>query len=453
MPKYALLDEFSRCDGVLVMPQDAAEHMRSSEPWRTLLEVTDADAEVLRHLPHAMRYAEGQWCHVADEVLLEQFDRNTGLNRVDAMRAKMAREARRSEIDLSAYPEHTDPAGPEPVKWQRRCAFAPVVMGDLEIREATTVQCADLVTAMHNSGLFSRDMEESVDIMHRDANAWVLAFTWKGEVIQYECLTLAGDTVKFGFTEHTMRERPYWFWRALEQPVLEQLAAHGVTRGVSTVRSDATAYLAELQRTYAATSLGTVGEDGKYTELEYQLARTVEQPATFLMPRSAGAAWQWRSGQVSVREFTDLAAARAVIVAAWKGASRTAEMLRMLDERVGLDAATMLIGESPATGPIIYVVRERSADASSMSGLMPWTKTPEEGLITNGVIAWHAAVGYAKATTYYVPKRLNHPLGRVMVARTGATVTGERSFKGTRWSEISIDVAAAIARPEKEWTV
>lgn len=454
---YAIRDEHGRCDGILLMDEASAEHFRLTEPERKLLEVPVEQLEVLKALPHAVRHDGEQWLLIDDDDLLEQWDRRAGLSSHAVMEAKQARQQGRAALAnaVLAFPKHTAALQLPPEReWPRQFAFTPVALAnDLAIEEADVHDVQLIAAAVRRSGFYPHtDAEELVDGWHRAPNSWLLVFSWQSRVVQYEHICFEGDgCVRFGFTEHVMHERPYWFWRCLEQPVFDQLAAAGIAQAYSLVRSDAVEYVEALKATYAAEDGGQVA--GRFTRLEYALKQTVDRPAAFPARRTAGDGWQWKSadGNMRVREALDGAPARALIKASWKGNPRTAEILGMFDERVALDSATVLIGETSADGKkytpaIVYVVRERSHEVSLFSTLMPYADALAQDVATRGVIEWHRAAGYTKATTFFTQAQLDHPSGKLRVQQLGGTVGLKRKYAAGAWYELSVDIAEALVR-------
>lgn len=456
---YAIQDEHGRCDGILLLDEASAEHFRTTEPERRLLEVPVEQLEVLKVLPHAVRHDGEQWLLIDDDDLLEQWDRRAGLSNRAVMEAKQARQQGRAALTnaVLTFPKHTAvlqlPPGRE---WSRQFAFTPGALANgLAVAEADIHDVQRIAAAVRRSGFYPHtDAEDLVEGWHRDPNSWLLVFSWQGRVVQYEHICFEGDgCVRFGFTEHVMHERPYWFWRCLEQPVFDQLAAAGITEAYSLVRSDAVKYVEALKSAYAAEDGGQVA--GRFTRLDYALQRTVDQPAVFPARRTAGAGWQWTSadGNTLVREAFDGAPARALIKASWKGNPRTAEILGMFDERVALDSATVLIGETSADGKnyipaIVYVVRERSREVALFSTLMPYADALAQDAAVRGVMEWHRAVGYLKATTFFTQAQLDHPSGKLRVQQLGGAVGAKRKYAAGTWYELSVDIAETLARSE-----
>ena len=63
-----------------------------------------------------------------------------------------------------------------------------------------------------------------------DGGTWCTALTFAGRVLQFEILAVADRVAEVALLLRTTRERPSWFWREVERPVVAGLAAESYCR-------------------------------------------------------------------------------------------------------------------------------------------------------------------------------------------------------------------------------
>jgi hypothetical protein len=335
------------------------------------------------------------------------------------------------------------PVVPEPIR-SREFTITTGHAG-VAIRPATWRDAQTLATGVAQMRLYD-DAPETVERWWRDPNTWMLVFE-RGATLQFEVIQFYHrnqDAARFVYTEHVLRGRPYWFWRALEQPVLQHMQALGINAAMSYARADRPAFVRALRDGYGAEDLGEVRVTAtRLRELRYDIAEAIAAWPGVPERRTASAGWT----QFGVREAS-VAEAQSLIVSGWSGASRAEEALRMFDERMLFDQARALIGANR----IVYVTRESTPTLASVSCLTPFDGSSEEGEVEHGVALWLQAVGYTRAAVWFVPERLAHPLTQKWAARFGFSPGQKLNYHGETWIELAADVSASLARADTAWT-
>jgi hypothetical protein len=245
---------------------------------------------------------------------------------------------------------------------------------------------------------------------------------WQGQPLQVEQLDLTGPRPVVTLTFHFNRERPHWFWREAERPVLERLQALGYTELLARTRKDRPDWIAALQRNYGATVLG---EWDQYTaRLQFPLATALSKmkgwPARPTAPIPG------------LQEITP-EQAEPLIEQAWgPGHPRLPLAKRLAHEWYHLDRAAIL-----AAPDGIRVVRVRDAEAkvASIGWLTPMRELPSA---TPAVETWMRAVGFARVTAF-VPAAQHRVIRSLIEARGARTVT-TRTFPRGDFVEITRDL-------------
>lgn len=456
MKKYAYVDQHGFCDGVCSLSEESLMHIQKTEPDKNLVEIDDSYFELMQKIPQCFHLEEGTWKRIEDPNVLIKWGHFKGVSPSTVKKDLETIAVHTSELaeKLSEVVSHTSPPLPPRLDRVKTYAFSPVTLANgITVSLAGQEDLDSIETSLVNSKIYHENyLKDAPHLWEKDPDSWFLIFRWGEKVIQYEHIRFVDGKVEFNFIEHVLKERSYWFWRWLEQPIFDQLLALGITQGFSTLRPEAKEYLKNFKSTYDVVS-SEVQPNG-FVKLVFNLPK---DKAYFPKRRTAGKKWLWTSpdGSVVVKETTDFAKARELIDKAWGTANRKTEIFRMFDERVALDNATVLIGtEAPGKDPIlpvVYVIRERSATTSSCSDLMPWSSETKHGTIARGVMQWHKDVGYEVWTTFYVPERINQPLGRKRMRMLDAVFSNEISYGKAKWTEVVVDVDVALSRPDSTW--
>ncbi len=272
-------------------------------------------------------------------------------------------------------------------------------------------------------------------------NTWQMTLEYRGRPLQCE-LVEVGPVPTITLTMHFNRERPHWFWREAERPVLERLRARGAEHVLTRTRKDRPDWIQSLKDNYAADEM-TELETTKVLRIPLATAPFTGWPAR----RSAGPGWVWQQGGVRLWEGWpgDLPAVEALIdqvaVGQVGGATLRARLRRMLEEWWDLDRATLLLSSWQGVLESARLVRPRRGTRSGLSFLTQFPST-RLGLIQQGVKAWHRAVGYTHATMFTpdaVTDRLREHL-TAMQAAGGRELMRHTKFRVplTEW-EVAID--------------
>jgi hypothetical protein len=452
--KVALVDPHGFCEGVLDLEDRAVGAHPAPDGWH-LFVVTDQDAGWLaragawaflrdgrwRTVPEATRIAWAAASGAVAETFLEELER---------WRAVQAEEAL-SEREL-APAEAPSPAVPE-----RAGLFEPVeIQPELVVRVMTPTEALDFGARVAETRLYAQ--RESV--LRRRAEfewwqrpCWPLVWTWRGQPIQYETLWVEPTRARIGFTFHVDRERSHWFWRECERPVFAALHDAGVRTVYSDTRADRADWIRSLQETYGALE---IGRGAHVVKLAFDVREVLARATGFPARRTAGAGWTWRDGVHALREAAEeeLPRVRSALEAAWAGrTSRTAAVLRMLDERWHLDRGAVLVGEVRGELVDVFPVRERTAKLSSIATLMPWRlDDPTQGLLRYAATVWQQAAGYEEQSSYMPERILKHPEWPRHFRRLGVRVHAVHPGHGEPLTEYRATIADLLARPRGDWT-
>ncbi len=461
MSLYALIDANGLNEGVLEMDAPSAAAHPLPRGWQ-MLPVTAQEYQALKFVGHGARYSTVHGWHLLPDDHVRAWNRaHGGLDHTSVADFEQLYESNRNALrtggSLACLEKWTGlplPQIPAPV---RARALAPIqVLQDLVIREMTEAEAAALAEEVVATGLYQEPAETTrirVGTWYRDPDCWPLTVAWREQPIQFETYHFDAGTpqlVRSGFAARLNRDRPYRFWREVFRPYFEQLAALGITTIESRVRADLPDYIDRLVETYDCDRLPTT--DPRYVGLRYTITRALAKSTGFAQRRTAGQGWQVVVGNVRTREVPPALIPAVIdrLNTLWGTRARKDFALRLLDERLTLDAATLIVSDVDGQIMDVSASRERRADEASILRVSPYN--PDlPGIAERGRLLWHQAVGYRTITAFFPSWMVTNADVAPTFSRIGWQVVRERPDGGEAAIEARVDVEEALARPVDSW--
>lgn len=253
------------------------------------------------------------------------------------------------------------------------------------------------------------------------ADGWTLVLAWGSTPLQIEQIDLTSHPPTVVLTFHVSRERPHWFWRECERPVLERLMALGHQTLQTRTRRDRPDWIATLVRNYGAVELGPVDEFR--TALSIDLATAIGRMQGWPPRPSLSAGGALRS--LTPDEADPL------IRASWgETHPRLALALRMAREWYVLDRAALV--SSP--DGVVRAVRWRDRDTQTIA--MAWLTPLQSSAASPEVLAWLGQLGARRVTSFVPAAAARRPDVRALLSAHGFSELGVRRFPGGDFVEI-----------------
>ena len=286
-------------------------------------------------------------------------------------------------------------------------------------------------------------------------DTWQVVLEFEGRPLQLELITRDDEGhATIGFTAHFTRERPHWFWREAEAPVIRAMRGAGIRSLRSFARADRPDWIAALKRNYGAVEVARLP---KTVHLEYPLdameARFTGWPAR----RTAGPGWQWTGPRVLVREATEaeIPWLMAELQRIWGlGHAAVPNVRRILSEQWALDRATLLLGFVDGVLTDVHAYRARTGalvnDAILTRVRDPQADTPQR-LIREGLTRWCQRVGYDELSGHIPDAVYDSPTFRRYLQHAGARPTRRHTRFRAPMVEIRVDLTDPSLQATGRW--
>jgi len=269
-----------------------------------------------------------------------------------------------------------------------------------------------------------------------NADAWAMTWTFQGQPIQHQIIRqMRPGEMTYGYTVHLNRERPHWFWRELERPVIEGMLQAGATGIYSSTRSDRPDWIQQLRDNYGAEVHET---HAKTTVLKYPLPTILSRFVGWPVRKTVG--FDQTTGRVRVWEATaaDLPAVREL--ARGVPVARRAIALRALEEWFHMDRATLLLGALDGVLRYARLIRPRRGTVGAVSHVGPVFNEPEQALVTAAIRTWAQGAGYTTLTSFIPESLIDNPLVQAQLARSGMVEIARHQ----RFKEPFVEVSDAV---------
>ena len=233
------------------------------------------------------------------------------------------------------------------------------------------------------------------------ADTWQTVLEFGDQPLQFELITRQDDQATFSLTMHLTRERPHWFWREAEAPVVTALGAQGVARLRSFTRSDRPDWIQALKDNYGAVE---VAQRANTVHLEFSMNEMLQRIQGWPARRRVTTG---TAGTLTLREGT---AADLPALDAWidreLASGRAAISKRVVREWYALDRAALLLVEDAGSLLAAQCLRARRGTTAGWSYLGNLARLGvQNAAVRDLVTAWSRLEGYTRLTTF-VPQVL-----------------------------------------------
>lgn len=283
------------------------------------------------------------------------------------------------------------------------------------------------------------------------SDTWQLVLEFEDRPLQLELIRRHGDGVAtIEFTAHFTRERPHWFWREAEAPVIRALRGAGVRALRSFARKDRPDWVQALKDSYGAVEVARLA---KTVHLEYPLDAMEARFRGWPARRTAGPGWQWTGPRVLVREAaeSELAWLEQELERIWGvGHAALPTVRRLLREQWTLDRAAVLLGFTDGALTDVHAYRPRTGvlvnDAILTRVRDPQVDAPQR-LIRQALTLWCQRVGYEALSGHIPDATYDHPAFLRYLRHAGARAIKRHTSFRTAMVEIRVDLTdPAITR-------
>ncbi len=287
--------------------------------------------------------------------------------------------------------------------------YPPIFTGELQpglvYRPATEDDLGIFEQQMIKSGLYEKEKAwiQAAEWLS-DPLTWSIITAWKNEIIQVEFYHFSNKEDKYsvwgGFASHVDRGRPHQFWSKFAIILFDAFDQIGIERMNTGIRTDIPEYIDFFKKRYGATELHR-SEGAIATPLRYNIKDVVKNIDRCITTRKTLPSWEWKKGDVTVKEGTEL---DQELVKNWllkSGSTYTPSNLHfdVLDKWWSLDQATLLLAFKKNELYDAWIIREREKE---LSGVYSFGFDTAEKLdeIREGMFDWQVKVGYINSSFF-----------------------------------------------------
>lgn len=285
---------------------------------------------------------------------------------------------------------------------------------------------------------------QAVMVRFKDPFTQCLAWEYKRRLIQTESLRLRPDnSVEIGTSVHVMK-RSGAFWREIEKPVFERLAALGVnmvhTFTLNTLLKYWKPIIVEFYK----------GSSSRVSPLTTQFSYPLDLSVFTGWPerRSAGANWEYSAEGMTFREMSvkDLPTVLKELRVMHRLGESAADQL---DEKFMLDRGAVLLGYKDGVLTTIRAIRpHRTKSDKGVYSLYNKITNSREEKITRWVFnIWAQLLGYKTIITFInEDHKTKSQIGKYVESQEDLRVAQTYTEFGMKWYVLESTVADSIAR-------